>query len=245
MSDDLIPSESEIYYQKLHAECGKILATSFKTDNESCSISHHFILDFEKWIEALGERPEVNLLKMALREYQYSHLALLIGQYRQSFMALRLFLELTLSAVHFSANELDFRTWQRNDKDINWSMLIDSDKGIFSKNFIQAFNENFVNDAYHYKVIAGKVYRECSEYVHGNAYTHIMLPDKLEFIEKVFFDWQEKASSVRLIVTFAFSARYLYFLNEDNRNLLEPIIMDELGHLDVIRSFFGGTTEDE
>jgi len=238
-------SESKIYYTKLHTECGNILETSFQTDNELCSISHHFILDFEKWIEALGERPEVYLLKMALREYQYSLLALLIGQYRQAFMALRLFLELSLSVVHFSANELDFRVWQRNEKDINWKILIDSDKGIFSKYFVQAFNENLVNEASHYKVMAEKVYRECSEYVHGNAYTHTMLPDKLEFIEEVFFDWQEKAKSVRLIVSFAFCARYLYFLNEDNRNLLEPIIMDELGHLDVIRSFFGGTTEDE
>ena len=40
-------------------------------------------------------------------------------------------------------------------------------------------------------------------------------------------------------------SQQVYYLNEENRNLLEPIIIDELGHLDAIRSFFGGTTEDE
>lgn len=234
------------YYLELYTKCGEILTTSFKADSNSYHcINHHFILDIEKWIEVLNTRPEVELLESALREYQYALLALVQGQYRQAFMALRLFLELALSAVHFSSNELDFRIWQRDQGDINWHNIIGSEKGVFSKIFVRAFYENLEDEAPIYCTIAKKVYRECSEYVHGNAYTHGILSDKLEFIDDVFFDWHEKAKSIRLVVSFALSARYLNFLTQDDKKLIEPIIFDELSHISAIREFFGGVTEVE
>lgn len=232
------------YYRELYTKCGEILTTSFEADNNSYHcINHHFILDLEKWIKVLNNRPEVELLEMALREYQYALLALVQGQYRQAFMALRLFLELTLSVVHFSANELNFRIWQRNQGDIKWNNLINLETGVFSKSFIEAFYEDLADEAPHYYAIAGNVYRECSEYVHGNAYTHGILSDKLEFINDVFFDWHKKAKSIRLVVSFALSVRYLNFLSQHDKELIEPIIIDELGHISVIRDFFGGVTE--
>jgi hypothetical protein len=158
-------------------------------------------------------------------------------------MELRLFLELSLSTVYFSGNELNYRVWKMNQNDINWNMLIEPNKGIFSKYFMKAFYEDLTEEALHHQVIAEKIYRECSEYVHGNANTHTKIPDNLEFMEEIFLDWHEKAKTVRQIVTFALCARYLKFLDKDSLTSLEPIINDELGYLDSIRLFFGGTVE--
>jgi hypothetical protein len=60
------------YYTEIFKQCGNNLTASFEKDNELCSISHHFILDYQIWIKALDKRPEVDLLKMALREYHNS-----------------------------------------------------------------------------------------------------------------------------------------------------------------------------
>ncbi|WP_305064652.1 hypothetical protein, partial [Methanococcoides sp.] len=80
-------SGCEEYYQKLHTTCGDIINSSFEADDGSHSKNHHFIVDFETWIQVLSTRPEVNLFKFALREYQFGLLALVQGQYRQAFMA--------------------------------------------------------------------------------------------------------------------------------------------------------------
>ena len=121
-----IPVRStESYYKDLHVLCGDILKKSFESDSDGFqAINHNFIADFEKWIRVLDHRSECEVLKAGLREYQYALLALVQGQYRQAFMALRLFLELTLGAVFFSSNELQLRVWLRGRRDVYWKKLI-------------------------------------------------------------------------------------------------------------------------
>src|SRR6266536_533723 len=118
----------ELYYGLLHSQCGGILKESFAFDSSrQHQISHNFIGDIEKWIALLSLKPETDLLRAALREYQFALLALVLGQYRQAFMALRLFLELGLGSVFLSANELQLRVWLRGRRDINWRPLISPD----------------------------------------------------------------------------------------------------------------------
>jgi len=153
-------------------------------------------------------------------------------------MALRLSFELALASIQFSANELNLRQWMQGGRDINWQSIISSDDGVFSINFVRAFNPSLAEDSRQYRTIAEKVYRECSEYVHGNALTHKHLSDKIEFVEDVFLDWNTKAESMKLCIVFAFSARYLSFYPKETRKQFEPIIVDILGHLDAIRALF-------
>ena len=237
-------SSCEKHYKQLHSKSGLILTASFRSKiGRSHSVSHNFISDFETWIGVLSGRLEGSLLKSALREYQFALLALAQGQYRQSFMALRLFLELALSSIYFSANELELREWLKGQKDIAWNSLVDLDKGVFSKRFVRAFYEGLADEAPHYGTIAAAVYRECSEFVHGNALTHDALPATLTFAEDVFTDWHAKALSVRLVVVFALCARYLKDLKDNDHKLLEPHVIDSLGHIPAIRTIFGGVTE--
>lgn len=160
------------------------------------------------------------------------------GQYRQSFMSLRLFFELTLSAIYFSSNEYEFRLWSRNEKDINWNQLIDKEKGVLSKSFIRVFFEDIADESPHFRTIAEKVYRECSEYVHGNAKTYKKISNELKFSDEIFRAWHEKSKNIHFVIQYALSSRYLCFLDKTDINKLESMITDELSHLNAIQAFF-------
>lgn len=237
-------SECQTYYQRLHDKCGEVLSESFSTDGDgSISRSHSYIADLEVWIGVLASRPEVHVLAAAAREYQRSLLALLQGQYRYSFSALRLFLELSVTAVRFSAHEIELRLWERGEQDINWRSMMDENGGVLSKSFVRAFCEPLADEVKTYRAIAEKVYRECSEFVHGNAHTHNQVPEALAYDEAIFRGWNARAESMRLTVSFVLAARYLATLGQQDLRHLEQPVLDSLGHLPAIRAFFGAATE--
>ena len=128
--------------------------------------------------------------------------------------------------------------WAKDSKDINWNLLKDAQTGVFSVNFIRAFNPDFSDSAKQYSAIAEVVYRECSEFVHGNASTHATLPLDITFQKEAFFNWHDKAATMRLAIMFAFSARYLNYITKDARDRMEPIITDLLGNLPPVQTIF-------
>ena len=191
----------EDYYRQLHASCGVVLSASFQADDKGQhAVAHQWISDLLRWHDVLAHRPESGLILASLAEYQFALLALVLGQYRQAFMSLRLSLELLLGGVYYSANELHLRLWMNGQKDLVWSALISLDDGVFSKTFVGAFCEDLVDCARQYGAIAGGVYRECSEYVHGNAQTHSEQSGKVMFQDEAFQTWHSKAKSVRLLM---------------------------------------------
>jgi len=239
-----VPADCSEHYRRLYSLCGQVLNESLDGDRSTTqSASHNYAADFEKWIAVLSARPEAEALRAALREYQFGMLALVLGQYRQAFMALRLFLELALASVYFSAHEVELRTWLRGERDVAWQCLVDTNSGVFSKWFVRAFYDQLAEEAPRYRTVAEKVYRECSEYTHGNPKTGQPLPTGVAFSQDVFADWHEKASSVRLAVSFALCARYLRVLKPDACAALEAVVTDELGHIEAVREVFGGATE--
>jgi len=232
------------YYEQLHTASGAVLTESFAGSHaKAMAKSHAFIDDLALWIAELGMRPEVPVLQVALREYQFALLALSAGHYRAAFTALRLTLELNFAAVQWSANERELREWRRGQRDSNWSALSDNENGILSKQFVRLFSEGLADEAAQYRASAVAVYRECSEYVHGNAHTHRSIPEQLLFDEALFEVWQEKASVVRLTISFALAARYLSDLDPPARSRLENMLIDHLGHSVGVRMLLGATTE--
>lgn len=219
---------------------GEMVATNGAS--EALIASHNYLLDYDAIKMAIADRPEVAVLDSAVKEYQFALFALVSGQYRHAFGGLRLFFELMLATVHFSAHEIDYRMWAKDSKDINWSSLRDSQNGVFSTNFIRAFNPGFSDYAKEYLAIAEAVYRECSEFVHGNAGTHAMLPSDITFKNEVFSSWHDKANTMRLAVIFAFSARYLNYVNKEATDRMEPVISDALGSLPPVQATFSQTS---
>jgi hypothetical protein len=231
------PMPCQQQYRQLHSKCGSIAELSFST-RSLYSENYSYAKDFEDWFQILSERPEALLLKFALREYQHALFAVVQGQYRYAYAGLRLFLELCLRSVYFSAEDLRFRLWLKGEQDINWEALVCEETGIFSRTFVGAYNGALSDEAGQYNELARLLYRECSEYIHGNACTYEILPDEMEFREKVFLDWQEKAQTARLTVSFALCFRYLEAIAKTDLLRLEPAILDELGHIPSIRAFF-------
>ncbi len=113
------------HYRSLHRQ-GELLLNEMLSDQEATTAhtkSHNYILDFERIHGAVAHRPESTLYHVAIKEYQFALLALSVGRYRHSFMSLRLFFELALAAIHFSAHEIDYHLWKRGSKDVNWRSI--------------------------------------------------------------------------------------------------------------------------
>jgi hypothetical protein len=175
-------------------------------------------------------------MQLALKEYQFALFALTNGQYRHAFIGLRLFFELSLAAIHFSAHELELRFWKKDTQDINWQRMISAENGVLSKNFISAFAPCLVDHAPGFRAIAEKVYRECSEFVHGNAHTHTTLADSFSFSPDVCKQWHDHAKSMFIVLLFAYAARSLGDLKKEEKNNLEASLTSELGHLEGLRA---------
>lgn len=211
--------------------------------SEAFIASHNFLLDYDAIKYSISERPESAAFDSAVKEYQFALFALAAGQYRHAFGGLRLFFELMLATVQFSAHEIDYRMWAQDSKDINWNSIKDPQTGVFSTNFIKAFNPTFCDGARQYSAIAETVYRECSEFVHGNAGTHAALPSDISFNKDAFFSWHQKSSTMRLAIIFAFSARYLNYISADAKNKVEPIITEAIGHMPAVQQIFSQSSE--
>lgn len=204
--------------------------------------SYCFVSDISACALAISDRRESKIFKHALKEFQFGLSALNQGFYRHAFSALRLSFELSLSAIEFSANEISLRQWERGAHDINWSRIISSDSGVFSTNFLRAFCTGIEERGPHFRTLAEKVYRECSEYVHGNAATHEQLPDDLHYSKLCILTWCEKAITMHMVVLFAFFARYLDEMKESDRKSIEMPFLETLGHIKEVRITFGAVT---
>lgn len=234
-----MPTCKELY-KELNIKCQDIILESFSQDIENYQAkNHNFLIEFDEWISSISSRPEVNIFKNVQLEYQFGLLAVVQGQYRQAYMALRLCLEQTLAGIYFSANEFEFRLWMDDKSDVNWSKFINNDNGVFSQQFVNVFCPPLVDESNIYLKLAKNVYRECSEFVHGNFHTQAKLENSFEFNKTLFIDWHEKAETVAILIMFVFCVRYLLTINKSsNMERLEPGILEYLGHISSIRAFF-------
>jgi hypothetical protein len=216
----------------------------FKTlsaDDESMAAftrSHNFIPDFELLREVIGARPEAKVLSLAIREYHLALYALAAANYRHAFISLRLFFELALSTIQFSASELKLRLWLANKADIVWSAVVHEESGVYATSFVSAFEPELAESAKQYSTLAQKVYRECSEHVHGNAHTHPEADAPIEFDKHLLFVWANLADTVRLCFIFAYAARFIRFISAEERNRLEAIFIESLGTLPGIQAAY-------
>lgn len=239
------PPDIRLYLESLQAASQRIFEISLTGTNlTAIARSYHIGAELSSWAGILSSRREVELVKVAAHEYGFAILALSQGHYRHAFKALRLVLELSLQAVYLSANELKLRDWLANRRDTAWNAIVtaEADDAIFSSRFAEAFFPALKLHLAHYRSLAAKVYRECSECVHGNVPTLVPLPKKLEFDQPIFDLWHEKAETTALVVHFALTLRYFYEITEAERTPIEPALAERLGHIPEVRTALGGAT---
>ncbi|HFK5510447.1 hypothetical protein CMU59_13715 [Elizabethkingia anophelis] len=226
------------HYNELGKKADEILQESLQNEDlELLSSNHSFLNDFAAWLEILEGRPEYEILKNAIKEYQMAILSNTLGFYQQAFMGLRFFLERTLVALLFSANEIELNLWKLGERDTYWSELMDENKGVFSNKFCKAFFPELKDEIKHFNAITLKVYRECSEYVHGNHSVISKIPNNLVYSAELFLEWNSKADIIKRIVLFTFCLRYLKFFSINSPEKvakIESIINEEFKSINQI-----------
>jgi hypothetical protein len=224
------------YYTQLGNNAIGVLQSSLgNEDLELLSSNHSFTHDLSLWLEVLKNRPESSILQNAIKEFQIAILSNNLGFYQQAFMGLRFFFERTLVAIHFSGKEIELNLWKLGERDTYWSELIDKDNGIFSPKFCKAFFPELKDEIRHFEAITAKVYRECSEFVHGNQSVIKIIPEQISYSKELFYEWNIKADTIRRVVLFAFCLRYLKHLSDDKVKKLESTIADEFKSISQIK----------
>jgi hypothetical protein len=228
------------HYKKLGQTAVEIIEKSMaNADLDLLSSNHAFLHDFDIWLEILVNRPESSILKNAIKEYQLAMLSNNQGMYQQAFMGLRFFLERTFVAIMFSANELELNLWKIGERDTYWNEIASMDKdrniqGVFSEKFCRAFFPDLNNERPHFFTITTKVYRECSEFVHGNKSVIDKIPEKLEYSKELFYEWNIKADIIRRIILFVFCLRYINQLTPKELKKISPTISEEFNSIPQI-----------
>lgn len=232
-----MPASSDEMLTTLHEKYRHVFSQTLAeaSDQPHRAFAVQTIADLGACTSILGERPEKEVFDLAIREYQYALIAACHGSYRQSFSALRLSFELWLASIVFSASERDLRAWRARKQDIVWSKLINEDTGVLSKSFITLFCTSLEGNAARFRVMSETFYRECSEYVHGNHHTHLLLSDELTYNQSTFRDWCAKAETMKLICLFCFAYRYTDLMPASGLASIGSPIGDTLGHIAEIR----------
>lgn len=224
------------HYEMLAQKCQEVVDRTFTEDTEGKHAANHlFANDLEKWCEVLSLSPEANLIKSAAKRYQFSLLSASQGKYRNAFSDLRGFVEHSLAAVWFSGHVVEYQLWAQGKRDIYWAELTDLETGIFSQKYVSAFFSELSSESKHYNSIAKQVYRECSEYVHGNQNLEPQLNDEIGFNKEIFDIYHEKVETACLVVTFCLVLRYLKNLSAESLRAVEAQVLEKLGSLQIIR----------
>lgn len=245
----LKPMNIEEYYQHIFEDTKTTIDQSLILKDQLAKV-HSFADDILTWHEVLKHREESVILKNVASELQFAAFSLACGLYRQSFISLRIVLELSMATIFFSANELELREWQQGNYDIYWSKLVGSKKvddedqsdldqdnrGVLSKRWTKAFFpdlEKYVNEYYK---LARTTYRKLSEFVHGNSYTWGQDNVQISFSQETFNIWFENFSNVSQTISFILCLRFMKTLDKDDLNKLQATLIDFFAHLPEIRN---------
>lgn len=244
------------YFQDYKNQINSILDSSLEEKGlaNNVSLCFNLVADYETWLKSIGNRLESLIYKNAIKVYQDALGCMLEGHYQSAFMGLRYCFERTLCGVYLSANELELRTWLDGRRDTYWTEIVGKegkqteddekgddtnvDKGLFSKKFVKAFFPELQDERLHFRRMAISVYRECSEFVHGNPLALNRIPEHLKFNNELMSLWCDKALVMKRVMFFSFALRYLVDMNEDKKSMVSDIINDEFATVKPIIILF-------
>lgn len=199
-----------------------------------------FVNDFRTWVTCLKDIPQSILLFSSLNECATANLFCCQGLYKHSMISLRLCLEHCLYGIHMSSNDFYFRRWKSGHEDMKWATITDSNTGIFSKSFIRAYAPEFEDRSAELNSITSNVYRECSEYIHGNYSKLNCLPGQNEFSQDMLRKYTSGFQSISYLLSIALVIRFKeLIIREDLLPTLENAIMHNIGMLPEIQLLYG------
>lgn len=218
---------------------GEVIEKSYQSPHDSkLAELFQFTEDLASWCEVLACHTDTTLLISALHEYELGFQAAVSGQYRFAFSANRYFIEQVCKFICLSSNEFHLRQWKGGYRDIPWNSIIDNDSGIFSVNFIRVFYSEIESEGKHILGLVLKLYRETSEFVHGNFLNIRVLPKNIDFDENLLKKWLDNMETAKFIVIFLLCMRFSKDLTKNDLNKLEDSIKDELCGIEEFNLLF-------
>lgn len=220
-----------------------LLNSSGKLDALSKCIA--FTEDLNTWVSYCNNFKDYILVKRAQAECINSIYMCAQGFYKEAIVTLRQFLEHMLFATFLSTNDYRYRLWQAGRWDMSWTQIVDDENGIFGKQFIAVYADDLDEmRSFELLTISKNVYRECSEYVHGNFDKLSALPDQLIFDEEAVKKYIQYFSNIQYLICMALFIRFRYIFNKQEIIVaLEPIVSDNLGTLQEIQKLLSGEEE--
>ncbi|MFQ2858314.1 hypothetical protein ACK3YY_12945 [Aeromonas caviae] len=231
----------ERYLTRLNSESNNIFESSV-TYRDKLGVAHHASSCIYEFSENISDSTEKKILQTVSSQMETATFSACKGMYRQAFVSLRLALEMGLASAYFSVHKLELHEWLDGRGDIKWSSLICEHEGVFSTRFSQAFFKEFGQDISSYRDKAKDVYRQLSEYVHGNNETWESSEIELRFDSNKLDLYFLRTKEVSEIILFVLSCRYLKSFSYHVLDSLE-FIPEEMNHLGYVREYFGGPKE--
>jgi len=204
--------------------------------------AHHFSACIYEFTQNINDESERKILETVSTQLEAATLNASFGMYRQAYTSLRLALEMGLGAVYFSVHKLELQEWLDGRADIKWSSLTDEHNGVLSARFAKAFFQEFSKDINDYLSSAKTVYRQLSEYVHGNNETWEASSIKISYDQNLLDNYFKSINTVSEIVLFVLCCRYLKTFSKEAKESLE-FLPEEMNHISYIREYFGGPEE--
>lgn len=199
-----------------------------------------FSNDLQTWISYCGNLGEMMLVKEAQNECVKSIYFCTEGFYKEAITTMRQYFEHLLFAIFLSTSDFNYRLWRKGKYDMSWGRITDKDSGVFSEKFIELYADDIDSDRSIGLLNACKnIYRECSEFVHGNYEKLDMLCEKLVYDSNNFQLYVKCFTSAQYIICMALFIRFRYILNNsETLNDLELIIRDNIGTLKEVQKIF-------
>lgn len=213
-----------------------------KTNHKMAKINRclSFTEDLNQWLFYCGEFKDFILVKEAQDEFIKSIFMCMQGFYKEAMMTLRQSLEHMLFAILLSTNDYNYRLWKRGKYDMSWAQIVDPGKGIFGKEYIRSYAMDIDdNRSIELLTIAKNIYRECSEYVHGNYEKLMLLTENMDYNEENVDRYIEEFESVRYLISISLLIRFReLFDKEDILVNLESVLMDNIGMLPEVQALY-------
>jgi hypothetical protein len=221
------------------SEAARLVREDSLRDLTPLENAHAAVDEIRLWQEILGARPEASIFDQIVSGLELGLFALVSGLYRQAYGSLRLAVELTAGLSWFSTNRLELAEWQSGSRDLIWKEITNEEEGVLSPRFRKAFFPE-LNDERKYNGLNKKLYRELSEYVHGNARTWAG-PDDIKYDEQLHQAWFEKLNTYMDVTTVLLSLRYLQEVGDGAVKRLESSLRSRVDPNSAITKYLDDT----
>lgn len=196
------------------------------------------ISNLNNWVKVIPDERYKYLINNSIQSLELSLVSQTYCFYRNAFASLRLSLEMLFGCVYFSTSLLEYIEWEKSSRDLNWSTINNLDNGILSHRFANAFFPDLGNERCKYFTRVNELYRDLSEFVHGNHHTWKLNADAIRVDKSEIVRYGKNLNEFNEIVNYVLCIRFIKKLKKQELELIEPIIIGSLSHIISIHNHF-------